>query len=59
MNVVYIESWNDDQDKAIARVCDVFDAILSEWIKPLAPTMTYADELFTSSSHLYGRSLTD
>ncbi|PCG96119.1 Alpha-D-phosphohexomutase superfamily [Penicillium occitanis (nom. inval.)] len=55
----YIESWSDDQDKAVGRVCDVFDAVLSEWIKPLAPSMTWAEELFTSSSHLYGRSLTD
>lgn len=56
---VYIESWSDNPDKAVGRVCDVLDAVLSEWIKPLAPSMTYAKELFTSSSHLYGRSLAD
>ncbi|KAH8703612.1 putative phosphoglucomutase [Talaromyces proteolyticus] len=48
----YIESWNHDQSKAIETVCDVLKAILSEWIKPFAPTMTYAKTMSTSSSEM-------
>jgi phosphoglucomutase len=48
---VYIESWNNDQQKAIETVCDVFKAIRSQWVAPFAPSMTHADKLFTSSSH--------
>jgi phosphoglucomutase len=48
---VYIESWKNDQDLAIETVCDVFTTILKKWIRAFAPSMTYKDEFFTSSSH--------
>jgi phosphoglucomutase len=51
--IVYIESWINDKDRAIKAVCDTFTAILKQWIRPFAPTMTHKDEFLTSSSHLH------
>ncbi|QSS60965.1 phosphoglucomutase [Histoplasma capsulatum] len=46
---IYIESCSDSHDEAVKAVCDVFMAVLEDWIQPCAPGVTYAERIVTSS----------
>ncbi|EEH41045.2 hypothetical protein PAAG_03331 [Paracoccidioides lutzii Pb01] len=49
---VYIESCCDSREEAVKAVCYVFTTVLENWVKPYAPTMTWAREMVTSSGHV-------
>lgn len=49
---VYIESCSDSRDEAVKAVCDVFMAVLEDWIRPYAPGVTCAERIVTSSGHV-------
>ncbi|KAK2747909.1 Phosphoglucomutase-3 [Myotisia sp. PD_48] len=48
---IYIESCSDSDKDAVEAVCHILEAVLDNWIKPYAPTMTYFRGLKTSSGH--------
>ncbi|KAJ5153079.1 Phosphoribomutase, partial [Penicillium canariense] len=45
----YIESCGDSREDAVQGVCDAFLTILKEWVQRYTPSMTYNNELSTSS----------
>ncbi|KAJ5377640.1 Phosphoribomutase [Penicillium cataractarum] len=45
----YIECCGDSREDAVKAVCDAFFAILKEWVQRYTPSMTYSNELSTSS----------
>ncbi|PGH35265.1 phosphoglucomutase, partial [[Emmonsia] crescens] len=49
---IYIESCSDSRDEAVKAVCDVFMAVLEDWIRPYAPGVTCAERIVTSSGHV-------
>ncbi|EEP81344.1 conserved hypothetical protein [Uncinocarpus reesii 1704] len=50
---IYIESCCPAREDAVAAVCEVFSAVLMDWIRPFAPNMTYAPTVTTSSGHIF------
>lgn len=52
-HIVYIESCSASREEAIQAVCDMFSAVLNDWIRPYAPTMTNFNSLTTSSGYIY------
>lgn len=49
---VYIESCCASREEAVEAVCHVLEAVLENWIRPYAPSMTYAPTHITSSGHV-------
>ncbi|ODH26175.1 hypothetical protein ACO22_04766 [Paracoccidioides brasiliensis] len=49
---IYIESCCDSREEAVKAVCYMFTTVLEHWVKPHAPTMTWAREMVTSSGHV-------
>ncbi|KAF7716990.1 Uncharacterized protein PECH_003199 [Penicillium ucsense] len=45
----YIECCSDSRGDAVKSVCGAFFAILKDWVHQYAPSMTYSNELSTSS----------
>ncbi|KAF9891745.1 Phosphoglucomutase-3 [Aspergillus nanangensis] len=39
--------------EAVEAVCDALLAVLTEWVQPFAPTMTYSKQMPTSSGHIF------
>ena len=51
--LVYIESCGSSREEAVQAVCDAFLAVLDEWVRPFAPSMTYSKQMPTSSGHIF------
>ena len=49
----YIESCGSSREEAVQAVCDAFLAVLDEWVRPFAPSMTYSKQMPTSSGHIF------
>ncbi|PLN80723.1 phosphoglucomutase [Aspergillus taichungensis] len=50
---LYIESCGSSREEAVQAVCDAFLAVLDEWVRPFAPSMTYSKQMPTSSGHMF------
>ncbi|KAK2759859.1 Phosphoglucomutase-3 [Arachnomyces sp. PD_36] len=50
---IYIESCRDSREDAAKTVCDVFLAVLKDWIEPYAPSLTYSPKLVSSSGFVF------
>ncbi|OAX79660.1 hypothetical protein ACJ72_06018 [Emergomyces africanus] len=50
---IYIESCSGSRDEAVKAVCDVFLAILKDWIEPYAPGVKCAERIVTSSGYVF------
>jgi phosphoglucomutase len=51
--IVYIESCCASREEAVNAVCQLYMAVLDDWIRPFAPSMTYFSALTTSSGHVF------
>ncbi|PGH16595.1 hypothetical protein AJ79_01701 [Helicocarpus griseus UAMH5409] len=49
---IYIESCASSRSDAVKAVCEVFKAVLENWVRPYAPGVTCAGEMVTSSGHV-------
>ncbi|KAI5302349.1 dihydrolipoamide dehydrogenase precursor [Ascosphaera pollenicola] len=50
---LYIESSASTSEEASRNVSQAFLTVLAEWVKPFAPSMTYAPKQTTSSGHSF------
>nr|KMM70939.1 phosphoglucomutase-2 [Coccidioides posadasii RMSCC 3488] len=50
---IYIESCCPTREDAVNAVCQVFLAVLVNWIQPFASIMTYAPAVTTSSGYIF------
>ncbi|KZZ97116.1 Alpha-D-phosphohexomutase, alpha/beta/alpha I/II/III [Ascosphaera apis ARSEF 7405] len=50
---LYIESSASNSEDASRNVSQTFLTVLDEWVKPFAPSMTYAPKQTTSSGHSF------
>ncbi|KLJ06559.1 hypothetical protein EMPG_10046 [Blastomyces silverae] len=50
---IYIESCSASRDDAVKAVCDVFMAVLEDWVRPCAPGVTCAEQIVTSSGFVF------
>ncbi|OJD13442.1 hypothetical protein AJ78_06095 [Emergomyces pasteurianus Ep9510] len=50
---IYIESCSGSRGQAVKAVCDVFSAVLEDWIEPYAPRVKCAERIVTSSGHAF------
>lgn len=53
---IYIESCCASREDAIAAVCEALSAVVENWIKPFAPSVTYTVSATTSSGHKFSLS---